>query len=208
MELEKSVPRWSGMAVLAAGILFALLTFGDLLTLPEEFFFILALPMAFFLLIGLPGIRARQEGRETAIGKVGYVVMAASLAVLTILFGVASYVTAILKEDVETFLPDWLESFLAIGFFGTLIGALLFGIGLVIARGFGPLPSWLFLIALPLGLLIDVATGAFFQENGDTPAYGFYVGVPLFGIALIWMGVKLLSGHGTPDSEGAEKAAD
>lgn len=40
--------------------------------------------------------------------------------------------------------------------------------------------TWLFTIGLPLGLTIDMATGAFFEENGDTPEVGFFVGLPLF----------------------------
>ena len=108
MKLETSVPPWGGMATLAAGILLAALPLGDLLDLPEDFFFLLALPIVFFFLIGLPGIRARQGGRDGAVGTVGYIVLAISLAILTMLFAIGTFVTFALNEDVETFLPDWL----------------------------------------------------------------------------------------------------
>ncbi len=36
-------------------------------------------------------------------------------------------------------------------------------------------------------------TGAFFADDGSVTEWGFYIGVPLFGLGLAWIGYAL--GH-------------
>jgi hypothetical protein len=99
--------------------------------------------------------------------------------------------------------PGFLTALLAVGFFGTVIGVIGLGAAMIRANVLNRWAAWLFTIGLPLGLTIDMATGAFFEENGDTPEVGFFVGSPLFCIGLIWLGYEMWKGRGT----GTEPAA-
>jgi hypothetical protein len=44
------------------------------------------------------------------------------------------------------------------------------------------------LLGLVAAIAIDMATGAFFEEEPTTTEWGFYIGVPHFGLGLAWMG--------------------
>lgn len=82
----------------------------------------------------------------------------------------------------------------ATGVIGALIftiGIVLFGIGSAIAHVF-PRPAPL-LVVIGLAVVIggDLVAGAFF---GDATPWGSYVGFPLFGLGLAWMGSHLRAG--------------
>jgi len=79
-----------------------------------------------------------------------------------------------------------------LGFFGFVIGIILFTIGTLRARVLPPAAAVLMLVGLLGSLAIDMATGAFFEdEGGGTTEWGFYVGVPIFGLGLAWLGYSL-----------------
>ncbi|MDP9428924.1 MAG: hypothetical protein M3Q47_08650 [Actinomycetota bacterium] len=50
------------------------------------------------------------------------------------------------------------------------------------------------LVGLVSALAIDMATGAFFEDEASTTEWGLYLGIPLFGLGLVWMGYALRSG--------------
>jgi hypothetical protein len=193
---ELSIRR-SGLAAIVAALLLVFTFFlGERLGLSESYFIVFGLLVLLSLLAALPGLRAAQKGRDGALGMSGYWIAVIAITILSILFAVAAFAWLALAQDPEEALPGWLEVFLPIGFVGTVLGLLIFGIGAIRAN---VLPRWgaiLFTIGLPLGLAIDIATGAFFEENGTTPEVGFYVGPPLFAIGLIWLGYALWSRTG------------
>jgi hypothetical protein len=183
------------MAAILAGILF-LFTFyaAEPLGLPEQAFLPLGVVIFLLLIPALLGMRSAQGGSDGAVGKTGLVIAVIGLAILTILFIIGGFTELVLGRNVED-LPGWVEAFLPIGFLGSIIGLAIFGIGAIMAK---VLPRWgavLFTIGLPVGAVIDIATGAFFEENGDTPQVGFFVGPPLFLIGLLWLGWTLWSGR-------------
>ena len=58
------------------------------------------------------------------------------------------------------------------------------------------LTSWerLMLVGLVAGIAIDMATGAFFEDEPTTTEWGFYIGLPLFGLGLAWAGYEVWKG--------------
>jgi hypothetical protein len=85
-----------------------------------------------------------------------------------------------------------------IGFLSFAIGMVLFAIGTatgnVLPRG----AAILMMVALVAAIGIDMATGAFFEdEGGDTTQWGFIIGVPVFGLALAWIGYSVWKGRPT-----------
>lgn len=41
-------------------------------------------------------------------------------------------------------------------------------------------------------------TGAFFADDGSVTEWGFYIGVPLFGLGLAWIGYALAHASRAP----------
>ncbi len=89
--------------------------------------------------------------------------------------------------------PAWVGVLWMVGFFAFVLGILLFGIGSALARKFPLAAPLLMLIGLLASIVIDMATGAFFEEDSTTTEWGFYIGVPLFGLGVAWMGYALRS---------------
>ncbi len=192
---EKTIRRSGLLSILAALSLLLAFYLGELLNLPESSFLIFGVVVSLLLLAALPGLRAAQAGRDGALGGAGLSISVIALAILTILFLISAVADLVLGQDPEEAFPDWLEVFFPIGFFGAIIGLLIFGIAAIKANVF---PRWgaiLFAIGLPVGLAIDMATGAFFEGTGTTPEVGFYLGPPLFAIGLIWLGDSVWSGR-------------
>ncbi len=87
--------------------------------------------------------------------------------------------------------PAWADVLWLIGFLAFLVGIVLFGIGAALSRRFPPAAPLLMLGGLVASVLIDMATGAFFEEEPTTTEWGFFIGLPLFGLGLVWMGCAL-----------------
>ena len=49
-------------------------------------------------------------------------------------------------------------------------------------------------------LAVDMATGAFFEDDSTTTEWGFYIGVPVFGLGLAWAGYAVWKGLGSTES--------
>ncbi len=80
-----------------------------------------------------------------------------------------------------------------VAFIAFVVGTVLFAVGSALARRFPRGAPVLVLIGLVSALAIDMATGAFFEDEASTTEWGFYLGIPLFGLGLAWMGHALRS---------------
>jgi hypothetical protein len=155
----------------------------------DQLFYLVGLAML-LLLLALPALHARQAGRSGRLGLAGFVVAMIGAAILTVLFAAVGVAELLLGFDPDE--ADFLFPILVVGFFAFLIGIVLFGID---TARVGVLPRWagvLFALGLPLALVIDIITGAFFDGEETTP-WGIYIGFPIFAIGLIWLGYALWS---------------
>jgi hypothetical protein len=150
----------------------------------DQFFYLVGLVML-LLLVALPALHARQAGRSGRLGLVGFVLAMIGAAILTVLFTVVGVAEGLFGFDPDE--AEFLFLILVVGFFAFLIGIVLFGIdtaraGVLVALG------------LPLALVLDIITGAFFDGEEATP-WGIYIGFPIFASGLIWSGYALWSGR-------------
>jgi hypothetical protein len=92
--------------------------------------------------------------------------------------------------ETEGMEPGWLASVEIVAGYALIAGAFLFGLAALRTRR---VPKWAavaFAVSLPLGLGIDSATNAFpFGELFFFAGYGFYVGLGLFALSLMRLGV-------------------
>jgi hypothetical protein len=197
--------RAAGLAAMAAGIIFAGIQpvhppdfLASVTTTAWAIFMPLKLVMCLLFLLGITGIYARQVEEAGWLGLAGYLLFSLSWAMnLAFIFA-----EAFILPPLASAAPQFVDSFLGVvngspgemnigalpaiyglqGFFGYMLGGLLFGIATYRAR---VLPRW------PAALLVVTAA--------VTPAAALlphelqrYVGIPM-GIALAWLGYALWS---------------
>jgi hypothetical protein len=188
--VSSNLIRWGGLAAMVAGPLLIMAVFLSELV-HDQFFYLIGLVML-LLLVALPALHTRQAGRSRRLGLVGFVLAMIGAAILTVLFAVVGVAEGLFGFDPDE--ADFLFLILVVGFFGFLIGIVLFGIDTARA---GVLPRWsgaLVALGLPLALVLDIITGAFFDGEEATP-WGIYIGFPIFAIGLIWLGYALWLGR-------------
>ena len=162
------------------------------------------------LLVALPGFEAWQGGRDGRLGRAGFVLASLGAAILGMLFVGVGVAEGLLGFDPDA--SQALGPVLVVGFVALIGGVLLFGSAALRAGVLPRAAVLLFVASLPLGVAIDMATGAFFEDDeaGSTPEIGYWVGIPAFGIALIWLGYSMLSagreGPATPSDQVAPRA--
>ena len=189
-----ATPRRSGIAAMLAGaILIADVLLSEFVI--EQLFYLLGLVLL-LLVVALPGLEAAQGGRDGRLGRAGFVLALVGAATLAMLFAAAGVAEGLLGLDPDA--SQALGPVLAVGFVALVAGVLLFGIAALRAGVLPRAAVSLFVASLPLGVAIDMATGAFFEGDGasSTPEIGYWVGIPAFGIALIWLGYALMSSLG------------
>ncbi len=145
----------------------------------------------FGLLIGLallayvvPQLHRFQAPADGWAGTWGSVLVAAGAAVIVAL-GVVFLIWEAVGDPGE---PAWSAIVWMLGFFAFVVGVLLFDIGSIRAKVVPPAAPLVMLVGLVAAVAIDMATGAFFEDDGTTTEWGFYIGVPVFGLGLAWMG--------------------
>lgn len=80
-----------------------------------------------------------------------------------------------------------------VGFFSFLVGIIAFSIGSLRADVVPKAAPILVLVGIVVAVVIDMATGAFFDSDGGATEWGFIFGVPLFGLGLAWIGYSLFN---------------
>ena len=184
-------PTTLGTLTMVAGALFIL---GALLSIVTEWAW-LALLVGFALLVYVvPQLHRVQAPADGWPGRLGALLTAAGAAIV-LLLGIVFLVWDALGDPGE---PAWADVLWMIGFFAFLVGIVLFGIGSMMAHVVPRAAPLLMLLGLVAAIAIDMLTGAFFEDEPTTTEWGFYIGVPLFGLGLAWMGWALRSGSRSP----------
>ncbi|MGY2083977.1 hypothetical protein [Blastococcus sp. SYSU DS0539] len=182
-----------GTLTMVAGALFAL---GALVSMAVEWAW-LAILIGFLLLIYVvPQLHRVQSPADGWAGRAGSLLVAAG-AGLVVALGAVFLVLEAVGDPGE---PAWADVLWMIGFFAFLIGIVLFAVGSAIGKVLPPGAPLLMLIGLVAAVAIDMATGAFFEDDASTTEWGFYIGVPLFGLGLAWMGYALRDASPRPQS--------
>ena len=173
-----------GALTMGAGAMFAL---AALLSTVSEWGWIV-LPVGFALVAYvLPHLHRFQAPADGWPGRIGSLLGAAGAGVMVAL-GVIFLVWEAVGTPGE---PAWAGVLWMVGFFGFLLGIVLFAVGSAMARRFPTGAPVLMLAGLIGAIAIDMMTGAFFADDGSIPEWGFYIGIPVFGLGLAWMGWAL-----------------
>jgi hypothetical protein len=174
--------RRGGLAAFAAGCLVAIAIIGPAIW--DGVWLALA-PATALLIPAAFQLHAAWRPRDGWVGAVGSRILVAAAAALLTLAMVGATVTA--TEGME---PGWLASLEIVAGYALIAGAFLFGLAALRTRR---VPKWAavtFAVSLPLGLGIDSATNAFpFGELFFFAGYGFYVGLGLFALSLMRLGL-------------------
>ena len=186
-----ATPRRSGIAAMLAGaILIAEVLLSEFVL--EQLSYLLGLVLL-LLLVALPGLEAFQDGRDGRLGRAGFVLAWIGAAILATLFAAVGVAEGLLGLDPDA--SQALGPVLAVGFVALIAGVPLFGIAALRAGVLPRAAVLLFVVSLPLGVAIDLATGAFFEDDGESsmPEIGYWVGVSAFAFAMIWLGHRMWS---------------
>lgn len=187
-----------GLATLVAGICFIIASLGSAV-LDAVW---IAMILGFALLVyAVPRLHRYQAPADGAIGLWGSRLVAVGgliVLALGITYLVWEAVGTPPEEDPAIVGPLWV-----IGFFGFAIGVILFTIASIKAKVFPQGAPILMLVGLVGAIAIDMATGAFFEEDASTTEWGFYIGVPLFGLGVAWIGYWLWKSRPATSGEAA-----
>lgn len=190
--LSTDVARKAGLATLLAGLCIMVGAIGSEFLDPLWFVIVFGFAL---LLYAVPKLHRYQAPADGAAGKWGarLVVLGGTLFVLlAVIYGVWELV-----GDPPEEAPGPINILWPIAFFSFLIGIVMFSIGSVRAKVFPLGAPILMLGGLVGGVAIDMATGVFFEDDPDTTAWGAIIGMPLFAIGLVWIGLSLWKGQAT-----------
>ncbi|HEX4977981.1 MAG TPA: hypothetical protein VFV40_08960 [Nocardioides sp.] len=186
-----------GLALVVAGIGIIIGTLGSEIA---EWFGLGLLVAVLGIAYGLPGAHRYQAPADGPLGKWGSLLAAFGAGVLALL-GIVFLLWEALGDPPDEG-PAWTELAWPVGFFALLIGVVLFAIGTIRAKVLPTLSGVLMLVGLVSAIAVDMATGAFFEDDGSTTEWGFYIGLPVFAIGLAWAGYAIWKGSEVR-SEGA-----
>lgn len=179
----------AGMAALVAGGAFAVSSLGSAAL--DGLWAVMLLGFA-LLVYAVPALHRYQAPADGPLGRWGGRLVLFGSAIVLALAIIFLTWEAIGTPPEDP--PGVIGGLWMIGFFTFVVGVVLFSLGTLRA---GVLPrggAALMLGGLLAALAIDMATGAFFQDGeGGTTEWGFYIGVPLFGLGLAWIGYALWS---------------
>jgi hypothetical protein len=130
-------------------------------------------------------LHAAWRPRDGRLGAVGTLVLTTAAGALLALMVIGTAATATLGLE-----PAWLAFPEEVAGYAFLAGAALFGLAALRTR---TRPRWaavVFAVSLPLGLGLDAATNLFpFGESFFFAGFGFYLGLGLFALSLMRLGV-------------------
>ncbi|MFP5372619.1 MAG: hypothetical protein ACLGI3_17995 [Actinomycetes bacterium] len=179
-----SAARTLGTLTMAAG---ASIAVGVVVSVVTEWGLLALLLGLALLAYVLPQLHLVQSPADGWPGRYGALLAAAGAGVIVAL-GAFFLVWEAVGTPGE---PAWAGVAWLVGFLAFLVGTVLFAVGSAMARMFPTGAPVLVLVGLVAAVAIDMMTGAFFADDGSIPEWGFYLGVPVFGLGLIWMGWAL-----------------
>ncbi len=178
-----------GLALVVAGIGIIIGTVGSELT---EWLAIGLLVGVLGIAYGVPGVHRYQAPADGALGKWSAMLASFGASVLALL-GIVFLAWEAVGDPPEEG-PAWADVAWPVGFFALVIGVILFAIGVIRAKVLPMLSGVLMLLGLVSAVAIDMATGAFFEDDGSTTEWGFFIGLPVFAIGLAWAGYAVWKG--------------
>jgi hypothetical protein len=188
--------RRGGTAAIAAGALVVVALVGPA---AWDGLWLALAPAAALLILIARELHAAWRPHDGRVGAVAAYSLAAGAGALLALMIVGAAATAILGME-----PAWLAFPDLIAGYAFLAGAALFGAAVLRARTGPRWAAVAFAVGLPLGLGLDAATNLFpFGESFFFAGFGFYVGLGLFALSLMRLGVaarQLWGWHSSPDS--------
>ena len=162
-------------------------------------FWLALAPAAALVILAARELHAAWRPRDGRLGAVAAYSLATGAGALLALMIVGAAATAILGME-----PAWLAFPDLIAGYAFLAGVALFGAAVLRARTGPRWAAVAFAVGLPLGLGLDAATNLFpFGESFFFAGFGFYVGLGLFALSLMRLGVaarQLWGWHSSPDS--------
>jgi hypothetical protein len=179
----------AGLAVLVAA---GAIIIGSLGSAAVDWLSVAVLVGALGMVYGMPGIHRYQAPRDGWAGKWGALLIRYGGA-LMVLLGVV-FLTWELVGDPPQEGPALVEAAWMLGFIAFVIGVVLFAIGTIRGKVLPQASAVLMLVGLLAAIAIDMATGAFFEDEPTTTEWGFYIGVPVFALGLGWAGYTVWRG--------------
>jgi hypothetical protein len=181
MAMNQDAQR-GGVAAMAAGGLVVVALLGP--TVWDGLWLALA-PAAALLILAARELHAAWRPRDGRLGTVGALVLATGAGALLALMVIGTAATATLGLE-----PAWLAFPHEVAGYALLAGAALFGAAVFRARTGPRWAAVVFAVSLPLGLGLDAATNLFpFGELFFFAGFGFYLGLGLFALSLMRLGV-------------------
>lgn len=172
--LPSNVVRWGGIAGVASGGVFVLLSLISLaMRGPSSVLDVIFLIAWLLTLISVAGLHAVQQGRYGLLGRAGSLVLA--VGIVTSIIGTAAEVAGIA-------VLVWLA--FPVGMLLMLVGFVLLGIATIRAR---VLPRWSGVILIAALPLTAIAGGILVESD-----LGDYPGVAVMGVAWLALGYALL----------------
>lgn len=163
----------------------------------------IGLLVGFALLVYVvPRLHRIQAPADGWAGRLGSPLVAAGAGIMVGL-GAIFLVWEAIGEPGE---PGWAGLLWMVGFLAFLLGVIAFALGTAVARRFPVGAPAVMLLGLVSAVAIDMATGAFFDDRGGATEWGFYLGIPLFGLGLVWLG-HAVSRELAPTAPGLDRTA-
>lgn len=190
---SSDIIRWSGLAAMLGGVLWALWYVGASLVGGGGYeAYNRLMPFVLLLLaVGLLGFHSVQEGRHGWVGRIGFVVALVGLVVM-----IGGNVAEFWAFTEEAYGPGTLRDsawmVFGLGTFAFYVGTVLFGIGTLRARVLPRSGTLFLLIWFPLGF----AVSGLLQLIGVPEALAFSGLTVLVGVGWVVLGYALWSGKG------------
>jgi hypothetical protein len=185
---SRPAAKRAGLALMIAGAALAVGSLGSALFDP---LWVLMLLGFLCLAYGVPGLHRVQAPADGFAGRWGALLVPLGAAVM-VLLGLIFLIWEALGDPPEE-APAFIDVAWMAAFAIFVIGVVLFAAGVIAARVFPRFAGVLMLVGLVAAVGIDMATGAFFEDDGATTQWGFYLGLPVFAIGLAWLGTAAWS---------------
>jgi len=187
--------RKSGLAVLIAGIAILL---GALGSAAVDGLWIGILLGFLGMVYGIPGVHSYQAPADGFPGRWGATLIRYGGAVL-VLLGIVFLIWEAIGDPPEEG-QGLVDVAWMIGFAAFSIGVILFAIGTIKANVLPRAAGVLMLVGFLAAIVVDMATGAFFEDEPTTTQWGAYIGAPLFALGLALAGYTVWKGRRSDSS--------